>query len=161
MATSGKTATSSTSLASAIPLSIGWPRSAVWRCGTSSTRKSRCSARTDSRQRRPAGQRGVYDRREDRPRSLPERVRRPCRGDRGPLRPLDRDDDTYGDLCGMLDEVPDEVWRAADVLGGLRILQHQAPRRPPAQGQSRGTGARGRVGSEPVLHAPLGRPNAH
>jgi hypothetical protein len=31
---------------------------------------------------------------------------------------LDPDDDTYEDLCGMLDEVPDEVWRADDVLGG-------------------------------------------
>ncbi|GAB6860212.1 BREX-5 system adenine-specific DNA-methyltransferase PglX [Haloplanus litoreus] len=30
---------------------------------------------------------------------------------------LDPDDDTYEDLCGMLDEVPDEVWRADDVLG--------------------------------------------
>ncbi len=30
---------------------------------------------------------------------------------------IDPDDDTYEDLCGMLDEVPDEVWRADDVLG--------------------------------------------
>ncbi|AEH35615.1 BREX-5 system adenine-specific DNA-methyltransferase PglX [Halopiger xanaduensis] len=30
---------------------------------------------------------------------------------------LDPDDDTYEDLCGMLDEVSDEVWRADDVLG--------------------------------------------
>ncbi len=30
---------------------------------------------------------------------------------------VDPDDDTYEDLCGMLDEVPDEVWRADDVLG--------------------------------------------
>jgi type I restriction-modification system DNA methylase subunit len=30
---------------------------------------------------------------------------------------IDPDDDTYEDLCGMLDEVPNEVWRADDVLG--------------------------------------------
>ncbi|MFD1601095.1 BREX-5 system adenine-specific DNA-methyltransferase PglX [Halobellus rarus] len=30
---------------------------------------------------------------------------------------LDPDDDTFEELCGMLDEVPDEVWRADDVLG--------------------------------------------
>ena len=30
---------------------------------------------------------------------------------------IDPDDDTYEDLCEMLDEVPDEVWRADDVLG--------------------------------------------
>ena len=30
---------------------------------------------------------------------------------------IDPDDDTFEDLCGMLDEVPDEVWRADDVLG--------------------------------------------
>jgi len=30
---------------------------------------------------------------------------------------VDPDDDTFEDLCGMLDEVPDEVWRADDVLG--------------------------------------------
>ncbi|MCJ0618001.1 BREX-5 system adenine-specific DNA-methyltransferase PglX [Haloarcula hispanica] len=30
---------------------------------------------------------------------------------------IDPDDDTYEDLCGMLDEVPDEVWRGDDVLG--------------------------------------------
>jgi hypothetical protein len=30
---------------------------------------------------------------------------------------IDPDDDTYEDLCGMLDEVSDEVWRADDVLG--------------------------------------------
>ncbi|WP_323676877.1 BREX-5 system adenine-specific DNA-methyltransferase PglX [Halorubellus sp. PRR65] len=30
---------------------------------------------------------------------------------------IDPDDDTYEDLCGMLDEVPDEVWQADDVLG--------------------------------------------
>ncbi len=30
---------------------------------------------------------------------------------------LDPDDDTFEDLCGMLDEVPDEVWKADDVLG--------------------------------------------
>ncbi len=30
---------------------------------------------------------------------------------------IDPDDDTYEDLCGMLDEVADEVWRADDVLG--------------------------------------------
>jgi len=30
---------------------------------------------------------------------------------------IDPDDDTYKDLCGMLDEVSDEVWRADDVLG--------------------------------------------
>jgi predicted RNA methylase len=30
---------------------------------------------------------------------------------------IDPDDDTYEDLCGLLDEVPDEVWRADDVLG--------------------------------------------
>jgi len=30
---------------------------------------------------------------------------------------IDPDDDTLEDLCGMLDEVADEVWRADDVLG--------------------------------------------
>jgi len=30
---------------------------------------------------------------------------------------VDPDDDTFEDLCRMLDEVPDEVWRADDVLG--------------------------------------------
>ncbi|RKD87668.1 BREX-5 system adenine-specific DNA-methyltransferase PglX [Halopiger aswanensis] len=30
---------------------------------------------------------------------------------------IDPDDDTFEDLCGMLDEVSDEVWRADDVLG--------------------------------------------
>jgi len=30
---------------------------------------------------------------------------------------IDPDDDTYEELCKMLDEVPDEVWRADDVLG--------------------------------------------
>ncbi|ELZ39024.1 hypothetical protein C463_17710 [Halorubrum californiense DSM 19288] len=30
---------------------------------------------------------------------------------------IDPDDDTYEDLCGMLDEVANEVWRADDVLG--------------------------------------------
>jgi len=30
---------------------------------------------------------------------------------------VDPDDDTFEELCGMLDDVPDEVWRADDVLG--------------------------------------------
>jgi hypothetical protein len=30
---------------------------------------------------------------------------------------LDPDEDTFEDLCALLDEVPDEVWRADDVLG--------------------------------------------
>jgi hypothetical protein len=30
---------------------------------------------------------------------------------------IDPDDDTYEELCGMLDSVPDEVWQADDVLG--------------------------------------------
>ncbi|SER51373.1 BREX-5 system adenine-specific DNA-methyltransferase PglX [Natrinema salaciae] len=30
---------------------------------------------------------------------------------------IDPDDDTFEDICGMLDEVADEVWRADDVLG--------------------------------------------
>jgi len=30
---------------------------------------------------------------------------------------IDPDDDTFEDLCGMLDSVEDEVWRADDVLG--------------------------------------------
>jgi hypothetical protein len=30
---------------------------------------------------------------------------------------IDPDDDTFEELCGMLDEIPDEVWRADDVLG--------------------------------------------
>ncbi|WMT07950.1 BREX-5 system adenine-specific DNA-methyltransferase PglX [Natrinema thermotolerans] len=30
---------------------------------------------------------------------------------------IDPDDDTFEDLCGMLDQVADEVWRADDVLG--------------------------------------------
>jgi hypothetical protein len=30
---------------------------------------------------------------------------------------VDPDDDTFEELCEMLDEVPDEVWRADDVLG--------------------------------------------
>ncbi|MFC4552430.1 BREX-5 system adenine-specific DNA-methyltransferase PglX [Halorussus sp. GCM10023401] len=30
---------------------------------------------------------------------------------------IDPDDDTFEELCRMLDEVPDEVWRADDVLG--------------------------------------------
>jgi len=32
---------------------------------------------------------------------------------------IDPDDDTYEELCRMLDEVPDEVWRADDVLGWI------------------------------------------
>jgi hypothetical protein len=30
---------------------------------------------------------------------------------------VDPDDDTFEELCGMLDEIPDAVWRADDVLG--------------------------------------------
>ncbi|GAA0679139.1 BREX-1 system adenine-specific DNA-methyltransferase PglX [Natronoarchaeum mannanilyticum] len=30
---------------------------------------------------------------------------------------VDPDDDTFEELCGMLDEIPNEVWRADDVLG--------------------------------------------
>jgi len=30
---------------------------------------------------------------------------------------IDPDDDTFEDLCGMLDEVADEIWRGDDVLG--------------------------------------------
>jgi len=30
---------------------------------------------------------------------------------------IDPDDDTFEDLCGMLDSIPDDVWRADDVLG--------------------------------------------
>ena len=30
---------------------------------------------------------------------------------------IDPDDDTFKDICGMLDEISDEVWRADDVLG--------------------------------------------
>ena len=30
---------------------------------------------------------------------------------------IDPDDDTFEELCGMLDEIPDEVWRADDILG--------------------------------------------
>ena len=30
---------------------------------------------------------------------------------------IDPDDDTFEELCGMLDEIADEVWRADDVLG--------------------------------------------
>jgi len=30
---------------------------------------------------------------------------------------VDPDDDTFEELCGMLDDIPDEVWRADDVLG--------------------------------------------
>jgi hypothetical protein len=30
---------------------------------------------------------------------------------------IDPDDDTFEELCGMLDEIPDAVWRADDVLG--------------------------------------------
>lgn len=30
---------------------------------------------------------------------------------------IDPDDDTFEELCGMLNEVPDQVWRADDVLG--------------------------------------------
>ncbi|GAB6880104.1 BREX-1 system adenine-specific DNA-methyltransferase PglX [Halorubrum gandharaense] len=30
---------------------------------------------------------------------------------------IDPDDDTFEDLCGMLDKVPNEVWRGDDVLG--------------------------------------------
>ena len=30
---------------------------------------------------------------------------------------IDPDDDTFEELCGLLDEVPDDVWRADDVLG--------------------------------------------
>ncbi len=33
------------------------------------------------------------------------------------LSQIDPDDDTFEELCGLLDEVPDEVWRADDVLG--------------------------------------------
>ncbi len=32
---------------------------------------------------------------------------------------IDPDNDTFEELCGMLDEVPDEVWRADDVLGWI------------------------------------------
>lgn len=32
---------------------------------------------------------------------------------------IDPDDDTFEDLCVMLDEVPNEVWRADDVLGWI------------------------------------------
>jgi len=32
---------------------------------------------------------------------------------------VDPDDDTFEELCGMLDEIPDEVWRADDVLGWI------------------------------------------
>ncbi len=32
---------------------------------------------------------------------------------------IDPDDDTFEELCGMLDEVPDEVWRADDILGWI------------------------------------------
>jgi type I restriction-modification system DNA methylase subunit len=32
---------------------------------------------------------------------------------------VDPDDDTFEELCAMLDEVPDEVWRADDVLGWI------------------------------------------
>ncbi|WP_135826094.1 BREX-5 system adenine-specific DNA-methyltransferase PglX [Halorussus ruber] len=34
-----------------------------------------------------------------------------------PYSQVDPDADTFEDLCGLLDEVPDEVWRADDVLG--------------------------------------------
>ncbi len=30
---------------------------------------------------------------------------------------VDPDDDTFEELCGILDEIPDDVWRADDVLG--------------------------------------------
>ncbi len=30
---------------------------------------------------------------------------------------IDPDDDTFEELCGMLDQIPDEVWRADDILG--------------------------------------------
>lgn len=32
---------------------------------------------------------------------------------------IDPDDDTFEELCGMLDSVPNEVWRADDVLGWI------------------------------------------
>ncbi|MDL0141639.1 BREX-5 system adenine-specific DNA-methyltransferase PglX [Halobacterium salinarum] len=32
---------------------------------------------------------------------------------------IDPDDDTFEELCGMLDDIPDEVWRADDVLGWI------------------------------------------
>lgn len=32
---------------------------------------------------------------------------------------IDPDDDTFEELCGMLDEIPDEVWQADDVLGWI------------------------------------------
>jgi len=32
---------------------------------------------------------------------------------------VDPDDDTFEELCGMLDEIPDDVWRADDVLGWI------------------------------------------
>ncbi|MFC7074249.1 BREX-5 system adenine-specific DNA-methyltransferase PglX [Halovenus rubra] len=32
---------------------------------------------------------------------------------------IDPDDDTFEELCGMLDEIPDDVWRADDVLGWI------------------------------------------
>ncbi|RLM32845.1 BREX-5 system adenine-specific DNA-methyltransferase PglX [Haloarcula sp. Atlit-120R] len=32
---------------------------------------------------------------------------------------IDPDDDTFEELCGMLDEIPDEVWRADDILGWI------------------------------------------
>ena len=30
---------------------------------------------------------------------------------------IDPEDDTFEQLCGLLDEVPDELWRADEVLG--------------------------------------------
>lgn len=32
---------------------------------------------------------------------------------------IDPDNDTFEELCGMLDEIPDEVWRADDILGWI------------------------------------------
>ncbi|MFC7074180.1 BREX-5 system adenine-specific DNA-methyltransferase PglX [Halovenus rubra] len=32
---------------------------------------------------------------------------------------IDPDDDTFEEICGMLDDIPDEVWRADDVLGWI------------------------------------------
>jgi hypothetical protein len=32
---------------------------------------------------------------------------------------IDPDDDTFEELCGMLDEIPNDVWRADDVLGWI------------------------------------------
>jgi len=75
---------------------------------------------------------------------------------------IDPDDDTYEDLCGMLDGVPDEVWQADDVLGwvyeyyNVKLLDDLR-----RKSDREGCRARRCASGEPILHPALGRADAH